>query len=107
MSFRLYTGNKLERLAEKFVEIVTTSPPRDVFTPETVVVQTQGMASWLKLRVGDGGRIAANFDTPFLVNFVNRTLESLFPSFRADFERFSSEVLPWRIWRRNMRTKSF
>ena len=99
MSFRLYTGNKLERLAEKFVEIVTTSPPRDVFTPETVVVQTQGMASWLKLRVGDGGRIAANFDTPFLVNFVNRTLEALFPPFHADSERFSAEVLPWRICR--------
>ena len=99
VSFRLYTGNKLERLAEKFIEIIADSPPGDVFTPETVVVQTRGMASWLKLKIGDGGRIAANIDTPFLVNFVNRTLESLFPSFRADFERFSSEVLPWRVWR--------
>ncbi|MBS1369473.1 MAG: exodeoxyribonuclease V subunit gamma [Lentisphaeria bacterium] len=99
MSFRLYTGNKLEKLAEKFIGIISASPPRDVFTPETVVVQTQGMAAWLKLRVGDGGRIAANFDTPFLVNFVNRTLETLFPSFRADYERFSAEVLPWRICR--------
>ena len=99
MSFRLYTGNKLERLAEKFVEIIAASPPHDVFAPETVVVQTQGMASWLKLRIGDGGRIAANIDTPFLVNFINRTLETLFPQFRADCERFSAEVLPWRICR--------
>lgn len=67
MKFYLYTGNKLERLAEKFISLVCGSLPADVFTPETVVVQTQGMAAWLKLRIGDSGRIAANFDTPFLV----------------------------------------
>ena len=86
MKFYLYTGNKLERLAEKFISLVCGSLPADVFTPETVVVQTQGMAAWLKLRIGDSGRIAANFDTPFLVNFINRTLEAVFPQFRADFE---------------------
>lgn len=92
MKFYLYTGNKLERLAEKFISLVCGSLPADVFTPETVVVQTQGMAAWLKLRIGDSGRIAANFDTPFLVNFINRTLEAVFPQFRADFERFSTEL---------------
>ena len=81
MKFYLYTGNKLERLAEKFISLVCGSLPADVFTPETVVVQTQGMAAWLKLRIGDSGRIAANFDTPFLVNFINRTLEAVFPQF--------------------------
>lgn len=99
MKFYLYTGNKLERLAEKFISLVCGSLPADVFTPETVVVQTQGMAAWLKLRIGDSGRIAANFDTPFLVNFINRTLEAVFPQFRADFERFSTELLPWKICR--------
>ena len=45
MKFYLYTGNKLERLAEKFISLVCGSLPADVFTPETVVVQTQGMAA--------------------------------------------------------------
>ncbi len=97
MRFFLYTGNKLERLAEKFGELIFSSPPADVFAPETVVVQTQGMAAWLKLHLGGDGRIAANFDTPFPVHFIDRTLEALFPAFRADRERFASEQLPWRI----------
>lgn len=99
MNFYLYTGNKLERLAEKFLALVCESPPPDVFTPETVVVQTQGMAAWLKLRIGDSGRIAANLDTPFLVNFINRTFDAVFPLFRSDFAQFSAELLPWKICR--------
>ncbi|MDR0932175.1 MAG: exodeoxyribonuclease V subunit gamma [Victivallales bacterium] len=99
MGFCLYTGNKLERLAERFIEIISAKPPQDPFTPEIVVVQTQGMASWLKLKVGDRGRIAANFDTPFPVNFVNRTLEAVFPDFHSEVERFSAELAPWKIYR--------
>ena len=99
MQFYLYTGNKLERLAEKFGELIFSAPPADVFAPETVVVQTQGMAAWLKQRIGGEGRIAANFDTPFPVNFIDRTLEAFFPAFRADGERFAAELLPWRICR--------
>lgn len=99
MQFYLYTGNKLERLAEKFGELMFSAPPSDVFAPETVVVQTQGMAAWLKQQLGGEGRIAANFDTPFPVNFIDRMLETFFPAFRADAERFAAELLPWRICR--------
>ena len=41
----LYTGNKLERLADQFCRQVYMHPCAAWLTPETVVVQTQGMAA--------------------------------------------------------------
>ena len=101
MSFHLFTGNKLERLAELYRRAVFDHPAVDPFIPETIVLQTQGMADWLTQFLAGGG-IAANLDLPYLENFVRRTmLQSFDPAtaaaFRHDSELFSQEVMAWRI----------
>lgn len=102
MSFHLYTGNKLERLAELYLDAVFRHPPADPFTPETIVIQTQGMADWLTQFLAANGGIAANLELPYLENFVRRTmLQSFDPAtaaaFRRDSELFSQEVMAWRL----------
>ena len=38
MSFHLYTGNKLEQLAELYLDAVFRHAPANPFTPETIVI---------------------------------------------------------------------
>lgn len=102
MSFHLYTGNKLERLAGLYRRAVFDHPSADPFTPETIVIQTRGMADWLTQFLAADSGIAANLDLPYLENFVHNTmLQSFDPAtaaaFRRDSELFSQEVMAWRL----------
>ena len=44
----LHTSNRLEELAGSLSEVVQ-APLRSPFEPEIILVQSQGMARWLKL----------------------------------------------------------
>ncbi len=104
MSFQLYTGNKLESLAHLFRERIYRCPPPDLFTPETVVLQTRGMADYLTAVLGSDGGIAANLELPFLDHFVGGVMRQSFDAglrerFRRDAVLFAPETLLWRIAR--------
>ena len=57
--FYLFTGNKLEILAEKYREHIYEQPVSDPMYDEVVVVQTQGMAAYLKQYLARHSGIAA------------------------------------------------
>lgn len=98
--FHLYTGNKLETLAAEFTRRIYLKTPPDPFRPETVVVQTLGIACWLKLFLAEHAPVAANLDTPFLNNFITRVLIRCTRGAMAEeLEKFAPEVLPFRIHR--------
>ncbi len=76
--FYLYSGNKLEKLAELFRREVYTVDPSDPaawFAPEIVITQTRGIADWLKLELAGKG-IAANLQFPFVNSFIESVLKS-------------------------------
>ena len=100
MGFYLYTGNKLEKLAELFREEVYAQQTDEAawLTPETVVIQTQGMAAWLKLEVAKSVPLAANLNFPFLNKFIESVLEKAFPDFHKSLRHLSKEVMAWRIF---------
>ncbi|OQA86577.1 MAG: RecBCD enzyme subunit RecC [Lentisphaerae bacterium ADurb.Bin242] len=100
MGFHLYSSNKAEILAERLAERIYLRPEGDLFTPETVVVQTQGMAAWLKLVLGEKAPVAANLKFPFLNTFILSVLEKAFPEedFHNTLEMMSQEVMTWRIF---------
>ncbi|RYG50457.1 MAG: hypothetical protein EOO01_10670 [Chitinophagaceae bacterium] len=58
MSFSLYTSNSLEGLAQKLTENLQET--RDVFQPQFIVTQTEGMTNWLKFQLAERMGIAAN-----------------------------------------------
>jgi exodeoxyribonuclease V gamma subunit len=56
---RVYQGNRLESLAERFARVVGR-PAGDPFVPEVVVTQNAGMARWLSMRTAQHLGVCAN-----------------------------------------------
>ena len=61
---RIYTSNRMEILAEHLAQIVRT-PLASVLTPETIVVQSQGMERWISMELARLNGISANCFFPF------------------------------------------
>ena len=60
----LHTSNRLEALAQSLAKSIQ-EPLRSALAPELVVVQSQGMARWLKLQMAQQHGICSNCDCPF------------------------------------------
>ena len=97
MSLYLYTSNKTEVLADQFIEKVYRNRNcSDLFKQETVVVQTQGMASWLKLYIAEKTRIAINVSTPFLNSFADSVLHKYLPE--NDLKLLTRDWAFWKLF---------
>ena len=70
---RLHTSNRLETLAEHLAETLRR-PLRSPLQPEVVVVQSQGMARWLKLELAVKLGVCANYSFPFPKVFCSEVL---------------------------------
>ncbi len=91
----LHTSNRLETLVTALSE-VTRTPLSSPFRKETIVVQSQGMARWLKQRLADRHGICANFAFPFPNEMASELFLALFPELpaRPPFER---DVMLWLV----------
>ena len=106
MAFRLFSSNRMEKLAERFECEIYRHPVADPLRPEIVVVQTHGTAAWLTQYLGrpEGVGIAANLETPFPADFLESLLPALLPEqlrkkFFEDAPFFPAPVTAWRIHR--------
>ncbi len=98
MSFFLYPGNKLETLAGICCQLIGNDPGSDPMAQETIVVQTQGMAAYLRQFFARRNGIAANIQMPFPAGFIAGILKQNIPDFEAASEYFSQEQLAWEIF---------
>ena len=98
MSFFLYPGNQLETLAGIYCRRIFCDPGSDPMEQETVVVQTQGMAAYLRQFIARRCGIAANMAMPFPEGFINRVLKANIPEYEKISEKFSQETLAWQIF---------
>ena len=99
MSFYLVPGNKLETLAKCFCEtIYCADSAGDPLKYETVVVQTQGMASFLRQYIAGFCGAAVNLDMPFPNGFMERVLSANVPDFAGAKNFFSQEYMAWEIF---------
>jgi exodeoxyribonuclease V gamma subunit len=94
---RLHTSNRLETLAGRLAEALQ-KPLRSALQPEVVVVQSQGMARWLKLELAGRQGICANCSFPFPKVFCAQALgtNAASPGEGLALER---EVMLWEILR--------
>jgi exodeoxyribonuclease V gamma subunit len=88
-------GNHLEDLADRLVELVSETPPPPL-TPETVVVQSQGMARWLSLRLARGLGVAANIRFPLPGGFLWDTFRAVLPRV-PDADPLERRVTVWHL----------
>jgi len=91
----LHTSNRLETLAAALAE-VTQTPLSSPFRAETIVVQSQGMARWLKQRLAGRHGICANIDFPFPNEMASSLFLSIFPELPAK-PPFERDVMHWLV----------
>ncbi len=98
MAFNFFCRHKLEELAGELTDRVYAVPAapdisaEQLLTPQLVIVQTRGMAEYLRQFISGRCRIAVNIEMPFMKNFVNRTLRSIYGSEFREAELRSDPV---------------
>ncbi|MFZ0130978.1 MAG: exodeoxyribonuclease V subunit gamma [Desulfobacterales bacterium] len=92
---KIYTGNRLEILADRLVEVVR-EPLATALETETVIVQSRGMERWVSMALARRNGICANMGFPF----PNAFLDDLFRRFLPDLPQpspFDPAILTFRI----------
>jgi exodeoxyribonuclease V gamma subunit len=85
----------MEILAEHLAQIVRT-PLTSALTPETIVVQSQGMERWISMELARLNGISANFFFPFPNAFLENIFKELIPDF-PDVSPFDPEIMTFRL----------
>lgn len=95
MSLFLYQSNRLEPLVARLA-VTCQAPLSSPFVAEQVVVETQGMAQWLRLELARRNGIAANLQLPFPRAFISGLINAVVP---AELRSGAIEpaALAWRI----------
>ena len=91
----LFTGNRLEILAQALAKVME-APVGNPLTPDTVVLQSQGMARWLSLALARENGICANVRWRFPNAFVQDIFEKTLPDVK-EARRFDAKVAAWSI----------
>jgi exodeoxyribonuclease V gamma subunit len=91
----LHTSNRLENLAQRLAESVRR-PLRYPLEPETILVQSQGMARWLKLELAQRHGVCSNYRFPFPRAFSYDVFKLILPNLPQE-AAYEPELLVWRI----------
>ncbi|MBL4799038.1 MAG: exodeoxyribonuclease V subunit gamma [Oleispira sp.] len=95
--FKLYHSNDLDVLKELLVHQMKQGDS-DPFISEKILVQSQGMAHWLKLQVAESLGIAANIEFPLPSSFVWKVYNSVKPDL-PERSHFEKESMTWKLTR--------
>lgn len=94
--FTLYHSNQLDLLKELLVNHIRQSPLAHPFEREQILVQSPGMAQWLKLELAKAFGIAANIDFPLPASFI----WEMFTRVLADVPRqspYNKGAMSWQL----------
>ncbi len=91
----LHTSNRLEILAEKLAQVVST-PLASPLQPEIILVQSKGMERWVSMELAQRHGICANCQFPFPNHFAHRVFREFIPDLEES-SPFSPEIMTWKI----------
>ena len=94
---KLYHSNDLEVLKGLLLSIMSQQPPGP-FEREAILVQSQGMAHWLKLNIADSLGGAAQLDFPLPSSFVWQVFNRLRPDL-PERSHFDKQLMSWKLVR--------
>ncbi len=92
----LIHSNNLDVQKDILLEIMRRNPQEDIFTAETILVQTANMAQWLQLKMAKAIGISANMDITFPISFFRRQYQKNLPNME-NTHAFSKEALTWQL----------
>lgn len=94
--FRLISSPDQEFLALLLAEHLRASIQNDPFKKQTVIVQSDGMANWLKLRIADQLGICSHVDFVMPSNYLWQLYHQLLPEV-PERSLFARERLAWLL----------
>jgi len=92
---RIYTSNRMEILARELARGVR-KPLASALTPETIVVQSQGMARWISMELARHNGVCANCFFPFPNAFWENVFKRTLPEMPA-VSLFEPEVMAFKL----------
>jgi len=78
--FTIYHSNQVDLLKSLVSELMRRDPLEQVFMPDMVMVQSQGMAQWLQIELANDLGIVANVDFLFPSQFIWQLYQTLLPN---------------------------
>ncbi len=93
--FSVHSSNRLEQLASKLA--TWAEEPGSPLVPQTVIVQSNGMARWLSLAIARENGIAANISFPFPASFIWQSYRELLGSRLPAQSPYNSDRLTWTL----------
>ncbi len=90
----LYSGNRLEILADKFAETITIAP-LPVMMKESIVLQSMGMMKWLSVEMSRRLGVWSNYEYIFPNRMVGNILNSFLPG-KGSERFFDKDIMTWR-----------
>jgi exodeoxyribonuclease V gamma subunit len=96
--FTIHQSNSTLVLASLLQRNLISERPSDtVFEPETILVQSYGIATWLKARIAEFQGIAANLDCVLPAEFIWRVYRELPGDPVPETSSFSREAMLWKL----------
>lgn len=95
---RIYHSNNLDTLRDLLVELIKSNPLNDPFASEQVLVQSPGMAQWLKLELAERVGVAACVDFPLPASFLWRMFTQVLEQV-PEQSAYSKTSLTWVLQR--------
>ncbi|MCE2573630.1 exodeoxyribonuclease V subunit gamma [Motilimonas eburnea] len=94
--FQLYHSNRLDFLKEILAHLIQSEPLNHPFIPEQILVQSPGMAQWLKLELADKLGITANIEFPLPASFIWKTFTQVLPNV-PEKSPFNKAAMAWAL----------
>ncbi len=94
--FTVYYSNQLKNHIALLLHILDVQPNTDPFQPETILVQSAGMAQWLQMEIAQEKGISANLAFPFPTSFLWQQYRNLLPNLPKE-NIFSPNTTIWKL----------
>lgn len=96
---QLYPSNKTENLAFLIADLIKTKPLKKVFQEEIILIQSQGMGTWLQQELSVHNGISSQVKCQMPASFIWQLAETLMPEDRL-VPLFEKNNLRWEVFRR-------
>lgn len=93
----VYQSNRLEALVTVLANQLKISSDINILKPETILVQSPGMAQWLKLEIARANGIAANLTFPLPSSFIWRLYQKTMPDI-PEQSPYNKDRMTWVLF---------
>ncbi|CAH7345361.1 RecBCD enzyme subunit RecC [Vibrio chagasii] len=96
--FTIYNSNQMDILKELVLSVTKMTPKENIFQEDVILVQTPGMAQWVKQSLANEFGICANSSFPMPSSFIWRALHEIVPDTPKE-SAFTKDGIKWALVR--------